>query len=69
MAHAEDDTFEVQKLRIEFQQIVQLGQASFDGAMRNMMAEFKRDDGQSESASTEGTVAAEESPAGARPVP
>ena len=33
------------------------------------MAEFKRDDGQSESASTEGTVAAEESPEGARPVP
>ena len=37
-AHVEHETSEVQKLRVEFQQMVQLGQASLTDAVRNMLA-------------------------------
>ena len=47
----EPETCKVQKRRIEVQQTVQLKQASFMDAMRNMLAEFMRDNSQSESVS------------------
>lgn len=37
------------------------------GAMRNMLAEFMRDDGKSEFGGVEGSAAVAESPAGAGP--
>ena len=48
-AHVEHETVELQKLRIEFQQMVQLRQASLMDTMKNMLAEFMRGNGQSES--------------------
>ena len=42
-AHVDHETSEVQKLIIEFQQMVQLGQASLMDAMRNMPADLMRD--------------------------
>ena len=48
-AHVEHETVELQKLRIEFQQMVQLRQASLMDTMKNMLTEFMRGNGQSES--------------------
>ena len=44
--HVENKTSEMQKPGIEFQQLVQQGQASLMDAMMNMLAELVRDDGQ-----------------------
>ena len=61
--HVEHELSDVQKLRTEFQQMVQLRQASSMDAMRNMLAEFVRDDGQSESGCVEGSAAVGQRPA------
>ena len=45
--------------------MVQLRKASLMDAMRSMLAEFLRDNGQSEFGSAEGSAAVGESPAGA----
>ena len=58
---------EVLKLRIEFQKMIQLRQASSMDATSNMMAELTRDSGRYGPRGTEGGIAMEESPAGAVP--
>ena len=61
------ETSEVEKLRIEFQQMVQLRQGFLLGVMRSMLVEIKRDNGRSESGSAEGKAAVGENPKGAGP--
>ena len=63
----EHEISQVQKLIVELQQMIQLGQASLMDAMRNMLAEFMRDGGQSESGSAEGSAVVGESLAAAGP--
>ena len=58
---------EVQQLRSEFQLMVEQGQASMMLAMRDMMAEFMRNKGRSESSSAGSSAAGREGPRGAEP--
>ena len=58
---------EVQQLRSEFQLVVEQGQASMMLAMRDMMAEFMRNKGRSESSSAGSSAAGREGPRGAEP--
>ena len=62
------ETSEVQKLRTEFRQMVQLRQASRLDATRNTLAEIMRNNGQSESGGVVGSAAVGESPARAGPI-
>lgn len=65
-AREEKDT-EVQGPREEVQQMMQDSQASLMNAMRNIVADFTRSNGQSEFGGVVGSAAARESPAGERP--
>ena len=58
---------EVQQLRSEFQLVVEQWQASMMLAMRDMMAEFMRNKGRSESSSAGSSAAGREGPRGAEP--
>ena len=58
---------EVQQLRSEFQLVVEQWQASMMLAMREMMAEFMRNKGRSESSSAGSSAAGREGPRGAAP--
>ena len=58
---------EMQQLRSELQLMMGEKQSSMMHAMREMMAEFMRNNGRSESSSTEGSVAVGGSPRGAEP--
>ena len=65
--HVERETFEVEKLRIRVQQMIGGSQAFLSDAIRSMLVEVKRDNGQSASGSAEGSAAVEESPEGTGP--
>ena len=58
---------ELQQLSREFQLVVEQGQASMMLAMRDMMAEFMRNKGRSESSSAGSSAAGREGPRGAEP--
>ena len=58
---------EVRQLRSEFQLVGEHGQASMMLAMRDMMAEFMRNKGRSESSSAGSSAAGRERPRGAEP--
>ena len=58
---------ELQQLSREFQLVVEQGQASMMLAMREMMAEFMRNKGRSESSSAGSSAAGREGPRGAEP--
>ena len=58
---------ELQQLSREFQLVVEQGQASMMLAMREMMAEFMRNKGRSESSSAGSSASGREGPRGAEP--
>lgn len=64
-AHEEHDT-EVEKLRREFQKVMQASQTSTMGALGNTMAELSKRSGQSGYGGAEERTAVGDSPAGAR---
>ena len=66
-AHVELETSEVEKMIIGVQQMIGGSQAFLSDAIRSMLVEVKRDNGQSASGSAEGSVGVSESPEGAGP--